>query len=380
MLDEGKVNERYLDRMVDETALVTSITLDHPVPHEVLTDAQARERFAKDVDRELSPGEARSMVAALRAFGFVKEAFDLRALETALYAEQAAAFYDPIEKKFFFIDKDQPGGFMMWFACWVTNRDLPNEMVVTHEMTHALQDRAYDLQKYLDAARSNDDAALARTAVVEGQAVYYSFKAMGLREDIELTRADLLDAPGEAMEKAPPVLRELLIFPYWAGLSFTQRTAAPGFGAKAGVVVDPWLRPPASTAEILHPGRYKEGTPPPTISFPEPALDAGWKIARENTLGAFLSGILVGRDDTFGWLGDRYRVYEDASGRLALAWALVFESDTQAETFVQDHRAYQAKKGVKYAATEQYGRWVGIAEAPDEATFRALRDSAWRAH
>jgi hypothetical protein len=262
----------------------------------------------------------------------------------------------------------------MWFASWATNRDLANEMSAAHELVHAIQDQAYDLESYLHAVRENDDATLARTAIVEGEATYYGFLAMGLK-DLEIVREDLVDGGSESLERAPPLLRELLVFPYWAGHSFTRARLSAGFGSR--LRRDPWKQPPASTAQLLHPDLWIDGKDPPPLRLADVPVPEGWKLARENVLGAFLTGVLTGGADTPGWVADRYRVYEDAAGRLALSWVLFFDTERQARAFAEAYRRFQGAKGVKESRIEVAGCWVVVAEAPDAETLRALRDAAW---
>src|SRR5205809_433150 len=70
--------------------------------------------------------------------------------------EQVAGFYDPHTKT-------------MNMADWIPPE--MQSMVLSHELTHALQDQNYDLDKFLHAARDNDDATSARQAIVEGHAM-----------------------------------------------------------------------------------------------------------------------------------------------------------------------------------------------------------------
>src|SRR5207249_8122965 len=44
-------------------------------------------------------------------------------------------------------------------------------LVLAHELTHALQDQNFDLKKFLEAEKKNDDATAARQAVAEGHAM-----------------------------------------------------------------------------------------------------------------------------------------------------------------------------------------------------------------
>ncbi len=369
LVADKKIDERYIERIEDSVAHVTSLAFEKPVPHSVLTVEQAREHFAKDWDEELAP-DTSSTLAAMRAFGFVQGPLDLRSVEVDIQAEEAAAFYDPRTKEFYILDRGY--GFGIWLASWATNRDLANEMSAAHELVHALQDQAYDLEKYLHAAKENDDATLARVAIVEGEATYYGFRAMGLK-DLEINREDLVEGGGESMEKAPPLLRELLVFPYWAGHTFTRTRLHVHSLTEVPARDAPWKHPPASTAQILHPELWEAGNTPPSLHLADVPVPPGWHLARENVLGAFMAGVLTGGADTPGWVADRYRVLEDATGRLALGWSLFFDTHADAHAFAEGYRRFQRGKGVKEACVEVVGCWVTVAEAPDPETFQVLR-------
>ena len=44
-------------------------------------------------------------------------------------------------------------------------------MVMAHELTHALEDQHFQIEAWMKAAKPNDDAELAREAVLEGSAM-----------------------------------------------------------------------------------------------------------------------------------------------------------------------------------------------------------------
>ncbi len=378
LIEDRKLDEDYLARIEAGTAHVCSIVPTKPIPHEVITVGKAREKFAHTIDEELKPDETEAYGRTLQAFGFTNEKADLRASALDMLAEEVAAFYDPVEKKFFIIDRDVSVGFWGWFACWVTNRDLVNEVTASHELVHAFEDQVHDLDKYWKAEGDNDDATLARQAVIEGEAVYFSLRYLGIKGDIDLSREDLLDQTGPAMESAPRVLRELLVFPYWAGYGF-EKTLRPPPEAKDAPIFDPWKHPPRSTAEVIHPERYLGDDVPPRLRLGHARAPDGFALVRENVLGAFLAGVLVGDSDARGWVADRYRVFEDTKGRLALAWALRFDTPEDATAFADRYRRFQATKGVKEAAVWVVGDSVAVAEAPDPGSFAAVREAAWLA-
>src|SRR5262249_8385577 len=133
-------------------------------------------------------------------------------------------------------------------------RDPVFGQVLSHELTHALVDQHFDLDAFLDEGSTTDeDRALARRAVAEGDASYVGFlydggsptgyggRLLGL-----LSKAkDIAPSP-----EAPWPLRATFVFPYLQGGLFTNAIFLKhGFAGLDAV----YQNPPSSTSEILHP-------------------------------------------------------------------------------------------------------------------------------
>src|SRR5262249_41851915 len=135
-----------------------------------------------------------------------------------------------------------------------------------HELTHALEDQYYDLDKRLVEAGRDDDLVFARSAVHEGSAtiVMSLVMAKGIQEgwisrkDLEaLSESDVGKA--EKLAAAPPVLRRELLGTYLLGVSFLLRgnTSALSSGKFPVADVDTAYRAgPVSSEQILHPDKY----------------------------------------------------------------------------------------------------------------------------
>src|SRR5260370_32496185 len=101
-------------------------------------------------------------------------------------------------------------------------------MVMAHELTHALQDQHFQIEVWVKAARPNDDAELAREAVLEGSAmaamIDYLLQGTGRSlQDLPQIGPSVLVWDMEntpALNKAPPFINDALIFPYFRGLTF----------------------------------------------------------------------------------------------------------------------------------------------------------------
>jgi hypothetical protein len=205
---------------------------------------------------------------------------------------------------------------------------------MSHELTHALQDQYFQIEPWVKAARPNDDAELAREAVLEGSAMAgmleYMLKDKGIKLqdlpdfDPSVFVGDMSDTP--MLKKAPPFIKDSLMFPYFAGLTFSMTVLrANGWSGFNAI----FARPPAGTQQIMHPEIYRAGKVPAAIAtdLPTGVPDASWTKLEENTLGEFgwkeaLKQFLDedrAKTTSLAWDGDSYSTFEEKdSKRLTL--------------------------------------------------------------
>jgi hypothetical protein len=222
-------------------------------------------------------------------------------------------------------------------------------MVMSHELTHALQDQHFHIEKWTAAAKPNDDAELARDAVIEGSAMAamldYLLHGQGSIRDLgELDPSMLLGDVTSSPElaKAPKVLRDELLFPYLAGVMFTQRLLKASSGWPDFHKV--FEKPPVSTQQIMHPDTYLQGVVPPTIVIPEinGLISADWKKLDENNIGEFglqeIFGQFLSKDRAASlaaaWSSDRYTIFENQKNkRTLLLFRVRLASEADADRF-----------------------------------------------
>lgn len=154
------------------------------------------------------------------------------------------------------------------------------------------------------------------------------------------------------LQKAPPFIKDSLMFPYFAGLTFSNAYLKPsGWNALPAV----FAKPPDSTQQILHPELYRSGKTPAPIQLPmaEKQLGAGWTKLEDNILGEFgwkevlkqYLGEERARALAAGWDGDRYLVFEQRpSKRLMLITRLQMASEEQATRFFGQYSEALEKK------------------------------------
>lgn len=313
-----------------EVAALRELPLRRPVEFRV-SDRSTIRSFAREaLAREMPPEQWESYERLLAHTGLIPADLDLQDLVLALYVEQIAGYYDPEEDTFFLAD-------------WIPQ--LLQRAVVAHEVTHALQDQHFDLDRWLAELPPTEDAALARAAVAEGDAMAamlaYLLVPAGLRLEELPPIGTLLErsagsiaAAYPTFEEAPQALQRLLLFPYVQGTDFVRSTLRSG-GWEA---VDRLYRdPPSSTEQILHPERYQRRDSPTEVEPPEASgerlLSGSWgEFGVSLVLGSDLDEATA-REAAIGWDGDRYVFTRPASGELAYAWTTVWDSEARARAF-----------------------------------------------
>ncbi len=318
-------------------------------------------RFATDVpfrvqDREVITQFVRDQIDAEElerarvfyvAIGLLAPDLAVDELIVRVLGEQIVGYYDP-ERALMVVREDvarelgeSPRG----------SRALGEaEMVIVHELVHALQDQRLELGRHYDEERTIDgDNAFAM--LVEGDATLAMVGHMigqqgqplrALTRNAALLRMMIRDSPdairGQEMENAPPIIRIPLVARYLDGLVF----CATLHGARGWNGVDgAHERAPASTEQVLHPERYAMGERPDDVVIPElPELAAAGLVPHEeDTLGELELGIWFGlgdpateRDESAaeGWGGDRLRVYRAAGGETSVVWFTSWDDEGEA--------------------------------------------------
>jgi hypothetical protein len=383
-------------RLFGEVAAIRGLPPPGPPPPLVIQSREERRRFvASELGRRFSPVRLDAERQALVAWGLAPADFDLATFYADLYAEQAAAYYDPVAKR-------------MALANWLTpefRRDA-----LAHELVHALQDRLVGLDRFLAGRPDHGDESVARQALVEGEAVAVTHELTlrregrdlaGLPDVSDLQRAIRASPTGPVLARAPRFVRSLLTFPYAGGLGFVHafRQRQP-WAALSALYQDP----PRSSAQILHPERYFDRREDPiAITLPDLAgvLPPGAHKLIENELGEIgLTEVLRQfrgeAADALGWRGDRYALWSPAAGAPLLVALTVWDGDDAAAGFVRAYAGVLASKhglappspgGASLAwstdrqayAIERRGRAVLVLEGAPPAALDALRAAVWAA-
>src|SRR4051812_22782586 len=253
LADEGKAAEAQLRyKGAFETLLprLRKIPFKREVKRDVTKREAMKAMLLKEFDEDMTPEEFRANELAMKAFGLVPRALDLKPLLVQVYSEEIAAFYDPKTKTMHLIEepeskaKTPPTLLERLFGKTAGFDKDENKTVIAHELTHALADQHYDLDALHKEAKNDDDRSLAVSALIEGEA---TLAMMGAGMDdwdgsriIKTPAADLdrglsLISPflsfmggGKSLREAPAIISESMIFPYLRGMVFCAKLTNDG--------------------------------------------------------------------------------------------------------------------------------------------------------
>ena len=272
--EEPKISPQEAEKLflsVDQILQFASKDTLFPIKHEVKRQLVSREEVESYVSKHTSEDEdakrLRRSELVLKKFGLLPRDFDLGKFLPLLLKEQVAGYYDPKTKTVNLLD---------WLGA---DQQKP---VLAHELTHALQDQSFNLEKYMkpvdsDLAKKkeitaqdieNDEVSTTRQAVVEGQAmvvlVDYMLEPMGLSlknspQVVQGLKDGMLAGTPDSVQfrNAPIYMKEALTFPYRYGIDFIAELLIKG--GKDQAFAELFRNPPRTTRQIMEPQTYLSG-------------------------------------------------------------------------------------------------------------------------
>jgi len=255
---------RSVDQILQFASEDTALPIKDKVKRRLIDRDEVEAYVAKNTGEDENAKRLQRSQLVLKKFGLLPRDFDLVKFLVALLKEQVAGYYDPKTKTVNLLD-------------WLDPEQ--QKPVLAHELTHALQDQSFGLEKFMKAADidlekkkkvstediENDEISAARQAIVEGQAMVvlidYMLKPFGqslatapqmvgaLKQGMLAGTADSVQFRG-----APLYIKEAVTFPYRYGIDFVGQVLARGDKQKAfaGLLENP----PHSTRQIMEPDAY----------------------------------------------------------------------------------------------------------------------------
>ncbi len=267
-----------------------------------------------------SQADGPAFVGVLNALGLIADKVDLGEVAKK-QAGDVVGFYDD-HKKTLYVRGVDPTPFA--------------KEVLVHELTHALDDQHFGLDRP-DLVDSSDDAASAFQALVEGNALRVEqkwYESRSAAEQAAIDGVDKAEAPGTADGPSPDVFTRLMAFPYAVGLPFVEAVVDAGGQARLDAS---FRKPPATTEQVLHPDRFLAGES--WRKVPPPRADGD--IIAESSLGELglilVTGTTTSRSDSRraaeGWAGDSYRAWTK-DDRTCIRWYIEMDSSTDTAELV----------------------------------------------
>ena len=352
-LHEAGVREQVL-LVQDEVSAVRALALKDPLNVRVI-DREGLRRMLRERMEEDYPGEElRSHARLLVALGLLDGPVDLSQLIVEQNASQIAAVYDERSREVVFISDMPVEGYM-------------GDMLLVHEITHALQDQHFSLDTRVSRRGRNDDLTLAALAVIEGDATLVMMESLQLNTDAAgLDSMAGLFASASGAAEVPAFMLQELMFPYTSGLEFVSSLHQRGGWSAVNAAYDDM---PRSTEQILHPEKYQGSRDEPQeIELPGSLAGGpgqGWQATISNRMGEFKILALLqhflepGRasDAASGWDGDVYAAFERDSD-LVFVWKSAWDSTADAVEFRDAYGAVISKRCGRPAGERQAGsRW-----------------------
>ncbi len=286
-------------RIRAEVARMRGLQYQADVKVGVKSPAEIRTMVLGDFEKEAPAEDMAKQEKVYKQLGLIPPEYDLRARMIDFLSEQIGGYYDPEKKELFLVDQTQGGAAQVPGA-----QEAMDEMVMAHELHHALQDQNYDLSRWMELLSSHDDRIQGYKSLVEGEAqlvgMTYLFKKMG-RGDVDIAAFNRMQdmamrfsPEAQKMRDVPPYLLENMMFPYTQGAEFVQAMQRKLGWERIGQAFND---PPMSTEQVLHPEKFlgAERDEPTELMLPgfEAVLGKDAEELHENTLGEFNVTLLL---------------------------------------------------------------------------------------
>ncbi len=301
------------------------------------------------VESMSTPERLHAEESVMKLLGLLDPKIDFLKTQLAMLEEQVGGFYDPASESFCLMDSFQ-GGLA--------------QVILSHELTHALDDQLYDIDGTLARLDGNGDAQLAYQAVVEGSGTtnmnQWLLKHLGSLSMEEITASG--DMGMESMMAAPECMWKPTLMVYMRGAAFLVRSDNVMMGQAVAVKNEDlhaaFTNPPRSSEQILHPEKYwdrEKLDEPIRVDLDASGLE-GWRVLYEDTLGEAslalvttppagrggldptnpmaLLGVKYTNEQAEGWGGDRYLLLEK-EGVMALHLLVTWDTERDADEFLK---------------------------------------------
>ena len=266
-----------VDTILDFASNDSSLPKKHDVKRRLASREEVVSYLQKNMAEDKDVQRLRRTELVLKKFGLLPKDFDLQTFLVSLLEEQVAGYYDAKTKTVNLLD-------------WVAP-DLQRP-VLAHELTHALQDQSFNLDKWLKKGSEDldtkkdlkpdditkDENSEARQAVTEGQAMVVLIDYMlapmhrtvaNSPEVVQMMNDSMANgsADSKIYQTAPVFMKEALTFPYRYGVEFEAEVLRQQGKEKAFKAT--FENPPQTSREIMEPQTYITGEHLAPLALPD---------------------------------------------------------------------------------------------------------------
>ncbi len=394
------------DEVAREVEQLRGWKFKRPVKKEWIPLSRAQQDIRRMILASDKPDHRARVQAFLRVAGLIPPDCDLLTTSLSVLDQQVAGYYEPATRTLRLVDRPNP---------------LPTfveRMVLSHELTHALDDQYLDLADLLKPGSGTEDSDFVVTAVGEGSATSLMLQDMAAAQRAgRFTFADLSQYVAEELERAR-LLEQLpryftaMFGSYIVGAAFlakgdlTTILAQPDNRAIGEALVGVRRALPRSSEQLLHAEKYWDPArrdEPVVIDDHAMALwleRPGRHVVYRDTLGELLTAILTEPRDAprdlmrlqsvgawtntgaSGWGGDRFFLLSNQPGSEALrttrglqgVWVTTWDTPRDRDEFLS---AIENGSPPPSSTSAAVGRqtavvFIAIAEAERASLLRRL--------
>ncbi|WP_224448426.1 Hvo_1808 family surface protein [Haloprofundus salilacus] len=353
-LNESELNA-VVNRSMARVEYIRGLEFEGSVPVEVISRAEFRNQSSGN-SADYPPQRRAFDNAKFEALFMINESTDSIAVQNTNTGSSVGGYYSPADEKIVIVSEN-------------TTSPKLNEVTLSQELFHALQDQKFDLTSYNQSTREKHNAV---DGIVEGDGNYVDW-LYEQRCDAEWDcLEDSARGGGGGLANYGPYLIQYQ--PYSDGPAFVRQLRERGGWEAVNAAYE---NPPASTEQVIHPNRYPDDKPvEPKVTDRtsgtwqrlEPEGRPNYGELGEAGVNAMLvypiyetrgqtqiiparhwynlneSGEVEQFDPfnydhpyTDGFRGDRFVAYQNDAGETGYVWKLVWDNSSQATEFLDGY-------------------------------------------
>ncbi|HVA40459.1 MAG TPA: hypothetical protein VNF49_07325 [Candidatus Binataceae bacterium] len=391
----GKVNLQRTEQIYSDVQELRELNFKTEVPLAPMDRDQANLVLERELARHQDTARLRRAAEVGELTGLYASATDLKAQTLRALSSRIVGFYDPQDREMILIKGNSRPSLWSEITGFFSSSHSTDEILIAHELTHALQDQYFGIDNALGRIIDNDDRALALKSVAEGDATLVGYGYISGYLDagiIGKLLTHIEDMPKLFEVQAtdmPAALRDSLIFQYTDGTRFVAEVYQHGGWNAVNAL---YRKPPLSTRQVLEPALYLGHSSPPlaiTVGGWAPALK-GWDKVAENTYGELLLRVILTRSPgspldaglARGWRGDRMVVLQK-DGAVTVIWIVALSDYTSAAGFARTYEGILERSASGGAPpphhVERRGTAVLAIIGPGAVRSAELAPAVWRA-